>query len=203
MENATEKQSNFKTKIITIPNILSFFRICLIPIFVWLYCAKQDYVGTVCVILLSGLTDVADGFIARKWNMISDVGKVLDPIADKLTQAAMLGCLLSRFHFMWVPFILLILKEICMGVSGLLAIRKTGTVYGAKWHGKVNTCLLYAMMLLHIIWVDIPVVVSNITIGTCVVMMLISFALYGRYNLKAIKGKNDLRVEEEGNSNEV
>lgn len=187
MNNMVDNQTNTQKKIITIPNILSFFRICLIPVFIWLYCEKQDYVGTLIVILISGATDVVDGFIARTFNMISDVGKVLDPVADKLTQVSMLGCLLTRFPFMWVPFILMFLKEIGMGISGFLAIRKTGTVYGAKWHGKVNTCLLYAMMILHIIWYNIPEMLSNATIFICVVMMLISFVLYASHNIKAIK----------------
>ena len=176
-----------QSRILTIPNLLSFFRLCLIPVFMWLYCVEKNYLWTGIILILSGLTDTVDGIIARKFNMISDLGKVLDPIADKLTQAAMLFCLLTRFPLMIAPLALMVVKEFFMGVTGLLVIRKTGEVFGADWHGKVNTWLLYAMMILHVFWYNIPDTVSRVLIGICVVMMLISLVLYGRHNLKALK----------------
>ena len=74
-----------------------------------------------------------------------------------------------------------------MGVTGLMVIQKTGKVFGADWHGKVTTWLLYAMMILHVFWYNIPVLASRLLIGVCVVMMLISLMIYGRHNLKALK----------------
>lgn len=180
-----------KNKILTIPNLLSLFRLCLIPLFMWLYCVKQDNLATAGILLLSGLTDIADGYIARHFNMISDLGKVLDPIADKLTQAAMLFCLFTRFPFMIVPLFLMIIKELYMAVSGILVIRKTAIVYGSNWHGKVATFLLYAMIVLHVIWSDIPPVISNCTITACAIMIVVSMILYGIRNTKAIK-ENDI-----------
>ncbi len=176
-----------QSKILTIPNLLSFFRLCLIPVFMWLYCVEKNYLWTGIILIISGLTDTVDGIIARKFNMISDLGKVLDPIADKVTQAAMLFCLLTRFPLMIAPLALMVVKEFFMGVTGLLVIQKTGKVFGADWHGKVNTWLLYAMMILHVFWYNIPDVVSKVLIGICVVMMLISLVLYGRHNLKALR----------------
>ena len=182
-----ENTGSVQSRILTIPNLLSFFRLCLIPVFMWLYCVEKNYLWTGIILILSGLTDTVDGIIARKFNMISDLGKVLDPIADKLTQAAMLFCLLTRFPLMIAPLALMVVKEFFMGVTGLLVIRKTGEVFGADWHGKVNTWLLYAMMILHVFWYNIPDTVSRVLIGICVVMMLISLVLYGRHNLKALK----------------
>ena len=80
-------------EILTVPNLLSMLRLCMIPLFVWLYCAKEAFGATALVLVLSGITDIVDGFIARRFHMVSDFGKILDPIADKLTQAAMLLCL--------------------------------------------------------------------------------------------------------------
>lgn len=182
-DNPAETQN----RIFTIPNLLSFFRLCLIPVFMWLYCVEKSYLWTGIILILSGLTDTVDGIIARKFDMISDLGKVLDPIADKLTQAAMLFCLLTRFPLMIAPLALMVVKEFFMGVTGLLVIQKTGKVFGADWHGKVNTWLLYAMMILHVFWYDIPDIVSKVLIGVCVVMMLISLLLYGRNNMKALR----------------
>ena len=176
-----------QSRTLTIPNLLSLFRLCLIPVFMWLYCVEKNYLWTGIVLIISGLTDTVDGIIARKFNMISDLGKVLDPIADKVTQAAMLFCLLTRFPLMIAPLALMVVKEFFMGVTGLMVIRKTGKVFGADWHGKVNTWILYAMMILHVFWYNIPDIVSKVLIGICVVMMLISLVLYGRHNLKALR----------------
>ena len=174
-------------KIFTIPNLLSILRICMIPLFIWLYCAKHDCQLTALILLLSGLTDVMDGYIARRFHMVSDLGKVLDPLADKLTQAAMLFCLLTQFPMMIIPLCLLLLKEISTGIATLTVIQKTGRIKGAKWHGKVTTCFLYGMMLLHLFWPTIPFFVSTFTISLCVVMMLISYVLYIRQNIYDFK----------------
>lgn len=176
-----------KKTIWTIPNILSMVRILLIPVIVWLYVSKESYVWAGGLLLVSGATDVVDGFIARKFNMISDLGKVLDPIADKLTQGVMLICLLRRFPLMALPLAMMVLKETFMSVTGLQVIRRTGKVISADWHGKVTTVLLYATMLLHIVWGDIPETQSALFIGAAMVMIAISFFLYGRDNINALK----------------
>ena len=72
----------FEGKVLTIPNLLSCLRLALIPAFVWTYLVRQDPEATVLLLLISGLSDVADGFIARPFHMISNLGKVLDPLAD-------------------------------------------------------------------------------------------------------------------------
>lgn len=183
-----------RKQIFTIPNLLSFLRICMIPWILWLYCSQKNYGLTALVLLLSGLTDLADGYIARHFHTVTDVGKALDPVADKLTQAAMLFCLLTRFRRMLVPLLVLIFKEVCTGIMSLAVIKKTGKVYGADWHGKVCTSLLYAMMILHLLWYDIPPAWSTAFITVCVVMMALSFVLYLYRNYKALVrevGKND------------
>lgn len=179
-----------KQQILTIPNLLSLLRLLMIPLFVWLYLHGYEE-WTAAVLVLSGVTDVVDGFIARHFGQVSDFGKAFDPIADKLTQAAMLLCLVSRYPMMIVPFILLAVKEVFAAVSGLIVIRHTGSVPGAEWHGKVTTLMLYGMMILHVIWQDIPLWTSNILNIGCVAMMLVSLALYGRRNIRAIRNASD------------
>ena len=100
-----------RKQLLTIPNLLSAFRILLVPVIVWLYCGRGDYPLTACVLVLSGVTDIVDGFIARRFRMVSDLGKVLDPVADKLTQAVALGCLLTRFEAIWRLLAVLLIKE--------------------------------------------------------------------------------------------
>lgn len=176
-----------KKQILTIPNILSIFRLLLIPIFVWQYCIEKNYLSTAVLLVISGLTDIADGFIARHFNMISDFGKALDPIADKLTQFSMLGCLLTRFKEMVIPFVLIFVKELVTAILSLLVIKKTNEVKGADWHGKITTVLLYFVIILHILWYDIPHSISLISITACTCMMLFSFILYSMRHLNTLK----------------
>ena len=176
-----------KKDILTIPNILSFFRIILIPFIVVLYVKYQRYGWTAFIILLSGLTDIVDGWIARHFNMVSDFGKILDPISDKLTQAAILLCLVSRFPNMIYIFIFMAIKETAMGITGLLSIRYSGEVRGADWHGKLTTVMLYAMMLTHIVWYGIPGNVSDILLLVVAGIMLVSLTLYCSRNVEMIK----------------
>jgi len=179
-------ENRYKNKILTIPNVLSFFRLCLIPLIVWQYVGKQNYLVALYLLLLSGLTDIADGIIARKFNMVSDFGKAFDPIADKLTQIAMLFCLVTRFPNMLLPLILLIIKELFAGITGLMMVRR-GIVIGADWHGKATTVLLYGTMLVHLAWVNILSAASNILIGACTAMIILSGILYGIRNLSYLK----------------
>ncbi|MCI8658620.1 MAG: CDP-alcohol phosphatidyltransferase family protein [Oscillospiraceae bacterium] len=174
-------------QILTIPNLLSVFRILLIPLIVWLYCGKQDYLLAAWVLLLSGVTDIADGFIARRFHMVSDLGKVLDPIADKLTQTAALVCLLTRFRAVWWLLGVLVVKETVMTVMGLLVIRRTGSVYSASWHGKLATCVLYAVIFTHIVWYGVPQAVSMLLVLAGAASILLSLALYTMEDLKRIR----------------
>lgn len=187
----------FEGKILTIPNLLSCLRLALIPCFVWAYLVGEDARTTVLLLLLSGLTDVADGFIARRFNMISNLGKVLDPLADKLTQAAMLVCLMSRYPLMMLPFGLMVVKEmVCVG-TGLAAIDRTGEVRSAGWHGKVATVLLYAMLITHVLWTEIPPALSMGLILLCAAMIVLSGILYGVSNVRATRSKSKTDPDEE------
>lgn len=114
---------------------------------------------------------------------------MLDPVADKLTQAAMLICLVTRFPMIVFPLALLAVKEASVGITNLLVIRKSGRVTGAAWHGKVTTALLYLMIVVHLIWFHIPAAVSNGMIAVCFGVMLFSWATYIWYNIKSLTGK--------------
>ena len=184
-------EERYKHKIITIPNILSLFRLLLIPVIMWMYIVKEDPVLTTVILALSGITDIVDGIIARKCHMVSDFGKAFDPVADKLTQIAMLLCLVSRFKWMLLPLCVMVVKEVTAGILGLLVIRKTGNVYGAVWHGKATTVSLYSMMIIHLIWFNIPGVISGILIGACTALALLSAFMYSRENVRILLEKKN------------
>jgi cardiolipin synthase len=175
---SSQYSKDYTKKVVTLPNVLSLFRIILIPFIIWAYCVLHSPNVTAMLVVLSGLTDVVDGFIARHFHMISNVGKALDPIADKLTQIAMLFCLWTRFPLILLPLIIILVKEISSFVLRAVVIRKTGEVDGAVWHGKVNTVILYAVMFLHIVWYGIPTELSAVCILLSCAMMLLSYVLY-------------------------
>ena len=167
-----------KNNIWTVPNMLSLFRLALIPFIIRQYCLQKQYLFTAILLLISGLTDIIDGWIARKFNMISNVGKALDPIADKLTQLTMLVCLIMRFPLMILPAVLLIAKELLAGIIGLVTVHKTHDVPSAKWHGKLCTVLLYLTIMVHTLWYSIPSHVSYVLILASAFVMLFSSVLY-------------------------
>ena len=123
--------------------------------------------------------------------MVSNFGKAFDPVADKLTQIAMLFCLVSRFKWMLLPLCVMVIKEVTAGILGLLVIRKTGKVDGAVWHGKATTVSLYSMMIIHLIWYNIPGVISGILIGACTALALLSAFMYSRENVSILLGKKN------------
>lgn len=183
-DHTTPEREN---RIITIPNILSVCRILMIPVFIWAYSCRKEYPLAFLILCLSGITDLVDGFIARTFHMVSNLGKALDPLADKLTQGAVLLCLGSRYPQMLFLAGLLVAKEIITGLMSLSAIHKTKEVKGADWHGKVTTCLLYFTMLLHILWGGIPQTASVLLTVLCVIMMAVSFVMYFRRNVTLLK----------------
>ena len=186
-----------KKQVFTVPNIMSMFRIALIPFIMWLYLGLEAPMLTALAVIVSGLTDVIDGYIARHFNMVTDVGKALDPLADKLTQIALLACLVSRFPLLMFPLCFMLVKE---GVS--LALRSviykiTGEVRCALWHGKANTVLLYTTMFVHIVWYDIPYDLTCISIGACMCLMVISFVLYSAESIVMLKKAKNKEEEDQ------
>lgn len=180
-----------KSEIVTIPNLLSAYRLILIPVICWLYRVKQDYSLAVIALGISWLTDIVDGYIARRFHMESDIGKILDPVADKLTQAAVLFCLVFRFPNILSMLLILIIKEVLTGVCGLLVIRNTGEVNSADWHGKIATGAIYITMGVHMLWANIPIAVSNAMVVCCIGMMFVSFVLYGIKNMKILLNREE------------
>ncbi|MBR1988815.1 MAG: CDP-alcohol phosphatidyltransferase family protein [Clostridia bacterium] len=176
-------------KIFTIPNILSFFRIVLIPFIIWTFFIKEYWLCAG-LIVFSGLTDLADGYIARRFNMISPLGKVLDPIADKLTLFAIILSLCMISDVVFIVLVMFVVKEISMGIEGIIVLKKIGTTYSAKWYGKITTLFLYLTMITHVLWKNIPSVLSLIMLIVCDLLMTLTFVMYTIKNIKLIKTAN-------------
>ena len=180
-----------RDQIFTIPNLLSLVRLLMIPMIIWLYCEKEDYVAAAVMIVLSGLTDIADGIIARKFHLVSDLGKILDPVADKLTQAALIICLIAKFDWMLWLFLLFAIKEITMGISGLLVIRKKDVVNSSQWFGKLATVVLYAVMFILFLFPNTPAQTANVLILICAAVLLLAFMKYLCFHISLLRNKED------------
>ena len=188
MNNLIKSRLN-KKDILTIPNFLSFFRILLIPVIAVLYIHYKYYTASAIVIILSGITDIVDGRIARKFNMISDFGKFLDPVADKLTQAAMLLCLVIRYRLVITLIILMLIKEVFLFTAGCIVLKKTDTINSAKWYGKVSTLVMYSVLTVLFFMSDISTVIANIGIMICAFVLTASTILYGIFYYKILNNK--------------
>ena len=179
-----------KEQIFTIPNFMSFFRLVLIPFFVWLY-IKKEYAVAAGLVLVSAVTDVFDGVIARKFNMVSDLGKVLDPLCDKLTHGALLVCLLTRYHYLWTVFALLAFKELLTATLGAIAVRRRAVIHSSKWYGKLCTAVLEICMILLFLFPQIPERVMQYMMLVCCVLMVFSMVMYASFFIRLIRGSDD------------
>ena len=182
MEKGLKPQKINTSDYFTIPNILCYIRIILIPVFMFVYLnatTTKDYYIAAFIILFSGITDFCDGYIARKFNQVTDLGKFLDPLADKLTQGAIILTLMFKIKWMNYLVGLFIVKELFMAVNGAILLTKKGRkLDGAKWFGKVSTAVLYASMFILIIFPSLNPIKTNLTIGITAFFMLLSFLLY-------------------------
>ena len=175
-----------REQIFTIPNFMSFFRLVLIPFIIWIY-VKGEYGIASALVLLSAATDVLDGVIARRFNMVSDLGKVLDPLCDKLTHAALLICLLTRYAYVWAVFALLAVKELVTATLGAIAVRRRAVIHGAKWYGKLCTVVIELSMIALMLFPQLPERWVQRLLILCCAMMLFSLIMYTVFFLKIIR----------------
>jgi len=170
-----------KSELFTIPNILCYVRLLLIPVFAVVYLKAtepRDYHIAAVVLIVAALTDSLDGFIARKMNMVTDWGKMIDPIIDKLMQVVVALCLCKKHPLMWVVVVLLVIKEGYMAYKGWKNLKDGGKVYGASWFGKVCTAILFTTFAALIIFGNMPAWASNTLIVLNIIVMLLVFWMY-------------------------
>lgn len=170
-------------EVFNIPNILCYLRIIIIPFFVNSYINASDvddYYMASFLVVLSGITDTLDGFIARKFNMVTELGKAIDPVADKLTQFAILFCLITRYKFMIILTTIFLVKEITMGAFCLFFMVKGKKIDGALWFGKVSTIVFYVVTFIIITFPTLNIMIVNILLGTTAFFLLFAFVNYIR-----------------------
>lgn len=180
---------NWKKEVFTIPNILSFFRLLLIPVYIYLYLTAQStaqYVAAGLVLALSCLTDMVDGRIARKYHMVSKVGMLLDPVADKATQAALLVCLSMKYPILYPVLGLLVIKESFQLIALIIAFLNGKMLPGALLVGKVCTTVLFVSLIAIVLFPDIPSKIVDLIAVVDACFLGVSFVCY----ICAYYGKN-------------
>ena len=147
-----------------VPNILTIIRFLLIPIIVTLL-SSGKYVDAIIVFSISGITDILDGVIARKFDLISDFGKLMDPLADKLTQLSMLIMLtIKRIIPIWIVIVVFV-KEFCM-ICGASFLYGKELVVSSKWYGKAATSLFYLAIVVTLVLKELePTILAKQAIG--------------------------------------
>ena len=172
--------SSNRNQILNIPNLLSLFRLLLIPVMVSLY-FKARTAAALVVFGVSALSDIADGLIARRFNMVTDLGKMLDPLADKLTQAAALVCVARTHPQLFFLLGFMAMKELTQAFIGGRIVKKTGHVFNSRWFGKLCTVITTGSLMAMFAFPRMPEKAVNGLLILCSAMMLVSLALYVRH----------------------
>lgn len=176
-----------------VPNILSYFRILLIPFFVHYYSIATDLNGHLLaagILFISGLTDAVDGIIARRFNQITNLGKLFDPIADKLTQLAVASVLLVRWPIMSYLLILFIIKEFSMFIFSYVLLHKGRMMNGAKWFGKVGTIVFYFCMFILVLSPEINHELLLTLVFTTAFFQVVAFVGYMKVFIAMYRDSN-------------
>ncbi len=166
-----------------IPNVLSVIRIILVFVFVGLFFFDypDNLIWALFVFLLAGATDVVDGFLARRFKWISNLGKVLDPLADKLMQCTVLICLTVKSLIPWWLCAFYILKELLIAFGGLFVFKKKDVIVVSNKYGKLAVCVFYAAIFFIIIFWEklssMPYLIDIISIVMLATAVL-AFSMY-------------------------
>lgn len=181
-----------------VPNMLTVIRFFLIPFTVY-YLVNDQFILAIVFLCISGLTDVLDGAIARKFNFITNFGKLIDPLADKITQLSLLGTLvLKNIIPLWI-LIIVLLKEATM-VAGASFLYGKELVVSSKWYGKAATVLFYLAIIVSMIFRDLGVQnsIDLIIYYIALAMTIFSLVMYFReFYMQGYLKKESLKLNEQ------
>lgn len=186
---------DWKKEICTIPNLLSLIRLVLIPVYMYVFLNATEsihYVIAGMILAVSCLTDLIDGKLARKLNQISHVGKLLDPVADKLTQLALIVCLSVHRKPLRALLVLFVIKEMFQLIAMVVNLRKGKALDGALMSGKISTTVLFVSLILMVMMPNMREITTDIITVICFVVLVIAFVDYIRAYFGSNKKVQDL-----------
>ena len=189
---------NWNKEILTLPNLLSLFRLILLPVYVTIYLHAREpkqYLLAGSIMALSCVTDLLDGRIARKFNLVTNLGKILDPLADKITQFTLTLCLSLKYPVLQPVLMLFLIKEVFQTVMGVIYLRKGKMLPGALPAGKLCTVVLFTSLMALVFFPELPAAAVNTAAIVDSGFLMVSFLSY----IFAYYGKNvkvqDLKSE--------
>lgn len=167
-----------KEELFTIPNILGYIRIVLLPVIG--ICILKDYrTAKIVLLIFSALTDFLDGKIARKFHQVTEFGKALDPVADKLTLCVLFAFLAWKNPYVRVIAVSMIAKEGFMLMMQFITVKKTGkTTGGAFWYGKICTAVSFVTLILYLLWDPMPEVYAILFMGITCLAIFFAWLMY-------------------------
>ncbi len=171
-----------------VPNILTFIRLCLVPVFPILYFSSMQNAHTYALLiyLVAGVTDFLDGYLARKFQVISTFGIIIDPLADKLMLLTALSCLYISAYIPLYVLIIVLVKEVSMVICGMvLYLRKTKTIIPSNMFGKVASVIFNVTIFLLILLPYHPLTISCLVIA--IILEFIALSSYVRHYFKNLK----------------
>lgn len=180
---------DWKKEVFTIPNLLSLFRLALIPVYIYIYLGATQtyqYITAGTIMAVSCLTDLIDGKVARRFNMVSTLGKILDPLADKITQFTLTVCLSLKHPQLLPVLVLFIVKELFQVIAGLVHLKKGKMLPGALMAGKICTTVLFISLIALVLFPNVKAEAVNAIAIVDTVFLVISFVSY----ILAYFGKN-------------
>jgi len=173
-----------------VPNIISIFRICLVPVFILVYFADNRDIKyyAVLVYAIAGLSDLLDGYIARKFKAQSQLGKLLDPLGDKLMTFSVMICItITRPILIWAVLVFFI-KEVLMGIGGLVLHKKARVeLPPANTIGKISTFVFFVVCVTLMLFSNLPDYIAVIFISAAICLTLIALAAYLCSYIKIMK----------------
>ena len=177
---------------LTIPNLLSLIRILVIPPLI-VFLLNQNFIMAGVMLIISGVSDMFDGMIARKLNQVTQLGKMLDPVADKLTLIAVVICINVLYPSV-LPFVIILFsKEFLMLCGGAVLLKMKIKPPAANFYGKIATVVFYVsvtvIILIKAIWDIKNLILTNILFIITTGFMLVALFQYAHIFFKLIKEK--------------
>lgn len=170
----------------SIPNLITLGRIIITPIFLCFYLEGKQ-TAAMWLLALAAVSDMLDGAVARRFNMVTKLGKALDPVADKLLQLAMLLCLVKTYPAVRLLLALHVLRELCLGTLGLLSFRRHGEVLAARWYGKLCTAVMYTVLGALLLFPALPEKPVELALLLCGGLVLLCLFLYAGEYLRLLR----------------
>ena len=188
-----------------LPNIVSIARICLVPVFIAVYFIHESDIKywAIMVYAIAGLSDLLDGYLARKFDAVTKLGKLLDPLGDKLMTFTVMVCITITSHILYWAVLVYFVKEVLMAIGGFLIHRKARVeLPAANYIGKASTFLLFLVCVIMMFFRELPEYVEIALTTAAICVTLVALASYLNSYIKIMKSRPTENINGENECNQ-